>query len=259
MALNAAQPLQAATVPTDGMPSRGNGTKVQMVRVGTFCVDKYEASVWSQPGGSGTQYPRSDPRYPSTFPDNGNWTVPLYAASVAGVGPSTFITWFQAQQACAPSGKRLLTNAEWLMAAAGTPDPGAAGDGLTNCNTNTSGSLATGSAAACRSNWGVRDMVGNVTECVADWMPGPGTAASGGYYVTGDWHPSATPLSDSEYGNDHIDGVNAAVHLAAPQSSTPADNTPDGLPAATARAERRRVSPGGRWRAGQCATDRPRV
>ena len=122
-----------------------------MVRVGPLCVDKYEASVWSGPAGTGVQYPQGNPRCPATFPTNGNWTEPLYAASIKGVGPSTFLTWFQAQQACALSGKRLLTNAEWQMAAAGTPDPGVGGNGVTECNTNTTGSIVTGAAANCQS------------------------------------------------------------------------------------------------------------
>jgi formylglycine-generating enzyme required for sulfatase activity len=86
-------------------------------------------------------------------------------------------------------------------------------------------------------------MVGNVNEWVADWVQGPGTAASNGYSVTGDWHPDFVTQSTGEYGNDGIYGVNGAVHLTAPQSSTPADNTPDGLPGAIVR--------GGMWTSGE--------
>jgi formylglycine-generating enzyme required for sulfatase activity len=233
----------AAAAPFDGLPCRGNGPKDVMVRVGPLCVDKYEASVWSERGGNGTRFPQGDPRFPATFPNNGNWTEPLYAASVKDTAPAVFITWFQAQQACALSGKRLLTNAEWQMAAAGTPDPGINGDGVNECDTNSPGSVATGAALNCASKWGVRDMVGNVNEWVADWVQGPGTAASNGYSVTGEWHPDYITQSTSDYGNDGIYGVNGAVHLTAPQSSTPADNTPDGMPGAIVR--------GGMWTSGQ--------
>jgi len=70
--------------------------------------------------------------FPATFPNTGNWKAEedskppspgVFAASVAGVLPSTCLSWFQAEQACALSGKRLATNQEWQRAVAGTPDP----------------------------------------------------------------------------------------------------------------------------------------
>ena len=131
------------------------------VKVGTTCVDKFEASVWSIPPSNTSLVKRvqagkatlaelqaagavqlgctlvvyGHTAYPVTFPDNGNWVpVPgsnppspgVFAASVAGTKPSACTSWFQAVQACAASGKRLLTNEEWQRAAAGTPDPGSA-------------------------------------------------------------------------------------------------------------------------------------
>ena len=113
------------------------------VKVGVTCVDRYEASVWSIPpdsttlikqvqkgratlahltGGGATQLGiGSTINYPCGNTGNGCKDL-IYAVSLAGVPPSANITWFQAQQACGNSGKRLLTNAEWQMAAAGTPD-----------------------------------------------------------------------------------------------------------------------------------------
>ncbi len=172
------------------------GCSRDAVQVGPVCVDKYEASVWSIPAantglikkvqkgkatladlmaGGATQVSPSNScsplSFPSTFPDTGNWTAPLYAASVAGVPPTACITWFQAEQACRLSGKRLLTNQEWQGAAAGTPDPGT-DNGTTDCNITTAGGpVNTGSRSACVSTWGARDMVGNVLEWVADWVP----------------------------------------------------------------------------------------
>jgi len=172
------------------------------VRVGGTCVDAWEASVWRidpantalvrrvQTGhvtladltaaGATLVSPSvcTAPGFPANFPPNGNWTpVPgsnppspgLYAVSVPGVRPTTCITWFQANQACLLSGKRLLTNREWQGAAAGTPDPGDADDGATTCVTHASGPANTGSRAVCKSAWGVFDMVGNVSEWVGDW------------------------------------------------------------------------------------------
>lgn len=172
-----------------GQPCSGNDANDEMVRVGPLCVDKYEASVWSTADGSasGIQYGDGTDDYPDSDPlsdnigcnDNGNGCSGsaaisagdiIYARSEAGVNPSVNITWFQAQQACANSGKRLLTNAEWQMAAAGTPDDA----------TCTTGSLAnTGANTGCVSNWQVNDMVGNVFEWVADWIQGTAAATSG--------------------------------------------------------------------------------
>lgn len=110
-----------------------------MVRVGATCVDKYEASI--------------------------NAGV---AASVANVAPATGVTWFQAADACAKAGKRLLTNAEWQTAAAGSPAGVTSGAGC-----NGSGTVANTGAfsAACVSSYGVVDMPGNASEWVADTVP----------------------------------------------------------------------------------------
>ena len=171
---------------------QGNSASDVMVKVGPLCVDKYEASVWSNADGTGTQYGASSDNYPLSFPDTGNWTTQLYAVSRAGVTPSASITWFQAQQACALSGKRLLTNAEWQMAAAGTPDSA-------NCNVSTAAAANTGANASCVSNYQVNDMVGNVWEWVADWMQGN----------TSPWAPS-TGDAGTGYGSDYMYGTNPA-------------------------------------------------
>ncbi len=179
------------------------------VQVGPLCVDKYEASVWSIPveqkglikkvkqgkatldkliDGGATQVSFGDPCspvFPESFPDTGNWSAPLYAVSIAGVPPTACVSWFQAEQACALSGKRLLTNQEWQRAAAGTPDPGAADDGSTTCVTNSADPANTGSRSACVSSWGAFDMVGNVWEWVADWGPVAAFCPSG-LFGTGD-------------------------------------------------------------------------
>jgi formylglycine-generating enzyme required for sulfatase activity len=189
------------------------------VQVGPVCVDKYEASVWSIPDPTGankklvaklqkgkvtlgdltaagathlgdTFPPFNLTAYPASFPANGNWTAPVYAASVAGVLPSSSITWFQAEQACRLAGKRLLTNQEWQAAAAGTPDPaGGVDDGATECNVSTADvPTPTGSRPACLSSWGTFDMVGNVFEWVADWGPKSTDCPGWGSFFPSDDH-----------------------------------------------------------------------
>lgn len=180
----------------------GHNPNDVMVRVGSLCVDKYEASIWDKPDGTGTAFgvATGQTAYPASFPATGNWQKKLYAVSKPNVLPSTRVTWFQAQQACAASGKRLLTNAEWQMAAAGTPDPGNAGNGTSTCNTNTSGLVPTGTTGNCVSNWQVYDMVGNAWEWVADWSHGNTTP----------WAP-VHATAGANYGDDWIYKTNAAT------------------------------------------------
>lgn len=187
-----------------GTSCPGTSANDIMVKVGPVCVDKYEASVWSSADGTGTQYGASSDDYPSSFPDTGNYSTALYAVSKAGVTPSANITWFQAQQACALSGKRLLTNAEWQMAAAGTPDPGASGNNTANyCNTNRGAAVNTGSSTGgtqpCISNWGVYDMVGNLEEWVADWIQDNSDADGGS-------------TTSATYGDDVLTGIDEGTN-----------------------------------------------
>ena len=172
------------------------------VTVGSTCVDTYEASLWqidpantslvrkvqtgrvtladlAVGGATPVSFSACSAMDALTdFPRTGNWSpVPhsdppspgFYAVSIAGVQPSRCITWFQANQACLLSGKRLLTNREWQGAAAGTPDPGAADDGSTTCVTTGAQPADTGSRSSCKSVWGAFDMIGNVDEWVAEW------------------------------------------------------------------------------------------
>jgi formylglycine-generating enzyme required for sulfatase activity len=141
-----------------------------MVRVGSVCIDRYEASLWDARVG-GNQITGEIP----CSPNGQDCTGKIFARSVRGVVPRSEITWFQAQQALANSGKRLPTNAEWQMAVAGTPDgppcnvprvgPGPGG------LVTPLGAVDAGASVGCISAHGVNDMVGNYWEWVADWVP----------------------------------------------------------------------------------------
>ncbi len=153
------------------------------VPVGATCVDKYEASVWETTdetiiveikegkiksaadlAGKATQRGDVSDDYDAAgCPDTGNGCTDAYAVSIPGVTPSSFITWFQAAAACRNAGKRLLTNAEWQVAALGTPDD--------NTCIVTGGVTGVTGTDGCLSDVGAFDMVGNLEEWVADWVP----------------------------------------------------------------------------------------
>ncbi|HZS59964.1 MAG TPA: SUMF1/EgtB/PvdO family nonheme iron enzyme [Gemmatimonadaceae bacterium] len=196
-------------------PPRGPLSKcpVDAIVAGAACMDKYEASVWRVPnpktvnqllvgrirrgtataadlaagGATHLGVVQTDDYAPCA--DSGqNCADDIYAVSLPGVMPSANLTWFQAEVACTNAGKRLPSNAEWQAAVVGTPDPGP-DDETTDCNTQSTMAVATGSRSACVSSFGAFDMVGNLTEFVADWVP-PNTTC-------GSWTPglSGTDLN----------------------------------------------------------------
>ncbi|MBZ5639516.1 MAG: formylglycine-generating enzyme family protein [Acidobacteriia bacterium] len=164
------------------------------VPAGTVCLDRYEASVWRVPNptttnallvtkiqlGTATQADLTaagatqlgtlvDDYAPCT--GNGqNCADDIYAVSLPAVIPAANITWFQAQEACANAGKRLPTSAEWQMGTTGTPDAGS-DNGTTDCNSNAGSVTLTGARKSCESARGAFDMVGNLDEWVAEWVP----------------------------------------------------------------------------------------
>lgn len=157
----------------------GDGVLDEMVKVGTIWVDRFEASVWSDPSCADVQYGGDDDNWgevAETFPRHGSFQEPLYACSIHGVMPTRWVTWFQAAAACAAAGKRLLTNSEWQAAVGATFDPSASSVDPGPCLTASGSPRATGRAgddprgmASCISHWGVEDMVGNLAEWTSDW------------------------------------------------------------------------------------------
>jgi formylglycine-generating enzyme required for sulfatase activity len=177
-------------------------------------MDKYEASVWRVPNpltsnaglvskiqngtvtaadlaaGGATQLGITGDitnTYAPCEQNGNNCKDDIYAVSLPGVTPSASITWFQAQMACANAAKRLPTNAEWQVAVTGTPDPGP-DNGTTDCHTGTlpEDPIPTGFRSNCVSAWGAFDMVGNLDEWVADWVPLSSQACPGWGAFSGD-------------------------------------------------------------------------
>lgn len=182
----------------------------EIVKVGTsgsaFWVDRYEATLWDNVDGSGMQrFVNGTDDSSVNFPKNGQATVSLYALSVKARNPARMVTWFQAMEACAASGKRLPTGSEWLRAARRTTDSGAV-DGSSNdkrCNTQSTAPRPTGNGVgatedtSCISYWGAEDMIGNVYEWTDEWHAGLGDA-SAQYQGKQSWPDDAT----HPYGQD---------------------------------------------------------
>lgn len=149
--------------------------EVVKVGVGTsaFWIDRFESSVHRTD--TGAQLAEADGS--GGGPDDINLRLPrngqrtggdasVVALSHAGF-PSVNVTWFQANEACRASGKRLPAGDEWLAAASGTLDN-------STCNVMGSGARPATTAGLCRSLWGAHDLIGNLTEWTAEWYAGLG-------------------------------------------------------------------------------------
>jgi sulfatase modifying factor 1 len=172
-----------------------------MVAVTDFCIDRYEASLIAV-AGDGTLSPVT-PFAPSVGT--------VRAISAKGLIPSGYVSGIVAAAACAESGKRLCTDAEWLRACRGPGDttypygndrlPGRCNDARAchpaiqyfettdawiwselnhPClNQLEDGLASTGEFAGCATADGVFDMMGNLHEWTAD----PNGTFRGGFYV----------------------------------------------------------------------------
>ena len=196
--------------PDGAAPVAGNSTVEEagdpgcpagMALVATFCIDRFEASLALLPGdGGGPWSPYLNPG-----------ATAVRALSVRGATPQGYIDGVRAAAACANSGKRLCTDAEWLRACRGpsawtypwgdSPEPGRCNGaravhplveyyGTTDpwiwdhldqpcLNQLPAGLERTGQRAGCVSAEGPFDMMGNLHEWTAD----PNGTFRGGFYV----------------------------------------------------------------------------
>lgn len=186
------------------------GIRDEVVRVGigatAFWIDRYEATIWNAPGDRQFNVRvATDIDMLGLLPPNGEWRgqdPPLFARSQAGRDlPARWVTWFQAEALCRASGKRLPTGSEWLAAARGTG--GSTGEAECHIGAGTEPrDISAGSA--CVSDWGARDMVGNVWEWTAEWYAG--LVPNGGNYGRNDW--------PTGYGGDRTWNITMSVQNA---------------------------------------------
>lgn len=211
----------------------------ELVRVGygraAFWIDRYEASVWTwfDDDPSNTPWGQGAGNYPDGFHENGQWstTPPAYGWSVMGVSPARYITWFQANEACSASGKRLPTGTEWILAARGTPD----GPGCNVNYANGDGPRSSSEGFNCTSYWGAQEMIGNLWEWTDEWYAG----VAGPFPDDPSYPYNQKPWPQSSYNSD------AVWHVASDVRTDGSGLRTVGLPSVAVR--------GGDWTNGQSA------
>jgi formylglycine-generating enzyme required for sulfatase activity len=188
------------------VPQRRRGCPAGMVLVeGTFCIDRYEASLQEVLGRN-----RVRPWSPYHTPVPGRR---YRAESRRGVVPQGYISQLAARAACGVAGKRLCTEEEWVRACKGPSpttwpygpqrQPGRCNDDGINpvprlygggdvfhdrpmndprLNTLPQSLVRTGQRPRCRNRYGVFDMVGNLHEWV-DTVRGGRGVFRGGFYA----------------------------------------------------------------------------
>ena len=113
-------------------------------------------------------------------------TLPVWESGQSPGHPAWDVSWDDAREFCAASGRRLPTEAEWQRAwdtaafrwGAGPPDASAA-------NVESGDLRDTGATPGDRSAAGIYDLAGNLPEWTADSLPGSGDkiVRGGGYYL----------------------------------------------------------------------------
>lgn len=143
----------------------------------TFCIDRFEAKLDNGAPGNAVQSSNDE----SLDLDG---STEAAAQGALGVKPATSVSWYQAKAACANTGKRLCSAAEWERACRGPEGiiyP--YGDDMNDAacrgffNYPAQRPSNTGSLKTCGSAFGVYDLSGNVEEWTAtavERIPGSG-------------------------------------------------------------------------------------
>lgn len=197
-------PTDMAARPNEGITEEAgaSGCPKGMIRISTFCVDRFEASLVIV---EGTTEKSWSPYYPP--PSDKTYR----AVSLRGAIPQGYISGAQAEKACKASGKRLCNNTEWLRACRGPSNltfpygnsrlPGVCNDARTGhpaatCFGTTASWIysrldypginqqsdtveRTGTLTGCVTTEGLYDMMGNLHEWIAD----PTIDFRGGFYA----------------------------------------------------------------------------
>lgn len=190
----------SAPLPNEGLVEApgDEGCPRGMASLGSFCIDRFEASLVDDQGGSLSPY-------------HNPGAIQAFAVSIAGAVPQGYISGDEAADACAASAKRLCTDEEWLTACRGpsdfdypygdvlelgrcndhravhpaielfmTTDPSIYAMLDNACLNQLEDSLArTGDFADCVTEAGVFDLMGNLHE----WTSDPAGTFRGGFYV----------------------------------------------------------------------------
>ncbi len=184
--------LTGSVLESDGPCNEGEVLAV--VSSQTLCVDVYEASPNSVcPVATVVSAVQTNENFFDTS---------CKAVSAAGVQPWRFVSFTQAQQLCARSGKRLLNNREWYQLVSGL--------NIESCVIDEPAAQPTGSKA-CQSPFGLYDQVGNVWEWVdaevIDGVYKNRLLPTDGYVVAVDAEgvvASTSAVSQIEYGEDYV-------------------------------------------------------
>jgi hypothetical protein len=213
--------------PPDPTPAADCASGMVLVDDGTlrFCVDAFEGALEERQG-DGTWSP-AEPWYTVGARE-------VRAVPAAGIPPQGYISGIEAAAACEASGKRLCSEAEWLLACRGEEGwtwpygpshvPGACNDDYGGSHpvvdffgtsdgvwdsehmndpgiNQQAGTLEPGgSREACVSAWGAFDMHGNLHE----WTAEAGGSFRGGFYADAELNgPGCTYVTTAHDGSWH--------------------------------------------------------